>query len=305
MEIEIRDLRWIIAVSEHGSLRQTAKALNIPQPVLSRRLRTLEIRLGVTLFERDNCGTRSTPEGLEFLVMARRIHGDVDDLLRKLKGRSSRHRYNLCIGVQASPSAGNMPALLGEFTRRFPATDIRLVDGGCQRLLDGVRAGTVDVAIVTGSGARWSDPSLDLWSERVVAALPAHHPLASRQFIQWRDLCATPLLLPEHGPGADLHQRLCDRLAGHPLPTVLHHDAALDRILALVRGGFGVLLMLEGATGVQYEGVIYREVRNADRPERLEFRACWSAANRKSALTNFLATLRERHPDLAPPDFAK
>lgn len=304
MEIEIRDLRWIITVSEHRSLRQAANALNIRQPVLSRRLRTLEIRLGVTLFERDNCGTRPTPEGLEFLVTARRVREDLDNLLRKLKGRGSRHRYHLTIGVQASPSTGNMPALLGEFTRRFPDIDIRMVDGSCQRLIDGVQAGIVDIAIVTRSAPLKPGQFLDLWSERVVAALPVHHPLASRSFIEWRELAATPLLLSERGPGAELHQRLCDRLAGHPLPSVLHHDAALDGILSLVKGGSGVLLMLEGATGVQYEGVVYREVRNADRPERLEFSACWRPGNRKTALLSFLATLRERHPDLMPPDLA-
>nr|WP_255696258.1 LysR family substrate-binding domain-containing protein [Shinella sp. NM-101] len=225
--------------------------------------------------------------------------------MRKLKGRSSRHRHRLTLGLQASPSAGNMPTLLGEFTRRFPAIDIRLVDGSCQRLLDGVRAGTVDIAIVTGSRSHWSEHSLDLWSERVVAALPAHHPLALRPFIQWRDLNATPILLPEHGPGADLHQRLSDRLTGHSLPPILHHDAALDRILALVRGGLGILLVMEGATGLHYEGVAYREIRDGERPERLEFSACWSPANRKTALMHFLATLRERHPDLAPPDLTK
>ncbi|WP_336810166.1 LysR family transcriptional regulator [Bosea sp. MMO-172] len=304
MDIEIRDFKWTIAVSEHRSMRQAAIALGVRQSILSRRIKTLETRLGVVLFERDRSGTRPTPEGLEFLAVARRVRDDTETLARKLKSKSVRHRLSLTIGMQASPSTGHMPILLAEFMRRFPTIDLRVVDGDSSHLLERVRGGNLDIAIVTGASAPWPDRWLGLWSERIVAALPAEHPLAMRSTIGWRDLVSTPILLPEEGPGPELHQRLCDRLSLYPLPSVIYHAAALDRILTLVRSGFGVLLMLEGATGVHCDGVVYREIRDDGRCERLDFFACWSPSNRKTALKSFLETLRSQFPDLSPQESA-
>jgi DNA-binding transcriptional LysR family regulator len=71
-KIELSDLRWAIAVSQHRSLRQAAQTVNIRQSTLSRRLRDIEYRLGACLFERTNGGTRPTAIGLEFLQIARR-----------------------------------------------------------------------------------------------------------------------------------------------------------------------------------------------------------------------------------------
>jgi DNA-binding transcriptional LysR family regulator len=119
-KIELSDLRWAIAVSQHRSLRQAAQTLNIRQSTLSRRLRDIEYRLGACLIERTNCGTRPTAIGLEFLEIARRILGESDSAFRKLKSRSRGEHGRISIGVYASLTAGNMHATLAAHHRRSP-----------------------------------------------------------------------------------------------------------------------------------------------------------------------------------------
>ncbi|WP_420971988.1 hypothetical protein [Bradyrhizobium sp. B120] len=77
------------------------------------------------------------------------------------------------------------------------------------------------------------------------------------------------------------------------------HDVGLDRLLILVGAGWGILLVLESATGAAYPGVIFREVHDAEGPTRLSFRAYWRQANGNPSLRPFLDLLRERHPDLS------
>lgn len=80
---------------------------------------------------------------------------------------------------------------------------------------------------------------------------------------------------------------------------ILTHDAGLDRLLSLVGAEYGILLMLEGATGVHCDGVAYREIIGTAGPSRLNFSAYWKEENANPTLLSFLALLKERYPDLS------
>lgn len=80
---------------------------------------------------------------------------------------------------------------------------------------------------------------------------------------------------------------------------ITEHDIGTDRLLSLVGAGLGLTLVLEGATGAIYPGVVFREVHDEKGPTRLCFRAYWRRANSNPALASFLGLLRERYPDLA------
>jgi DNA-binding transcriptional LysR family regulator len=108
MSVELRDLKWAIAASQHRSLRQAAEHLNVRQSTLSRRLRGVENRLGVELFERTNGGTRPTIAGREFLLAATHILAETDSAFRKLQIRGRGENGRLSIGIYASLSTGNI-----------------------------------------------------------------------------------------------------------------------------------------------------------------------------------------------------
>jgi DNA-binding transcriptional LysR family regulator len=294
-------MRWAIIAAQHRSLRQAAEALNIRQSTLSRGLRSLEYQLGATLFERTNGGTRPTAAGQEFLDSVRYIVDETDALTLRLKTRSNGGSGRLTIGVHASLSAGNLKATLIEHRRRFPEVEIRLVDGSSDHLISDMVSSAIDVAFVAETDPRWNDRSLSVWSERVVVALSEDNPLSGRDAIHWSDLRHEALLLPQRGPGPEFLKLLVSKMGCSDPCRLLRHDVGLDRLLTMVGAGWGVLLALEGATGAAYSGVVFREVRDAEGPTRLTFRAYWREANSNPSLRPFLEMLRERYPDLSAP----
>ncbi|MCP1912532.1 DNA-binding transcriptional LysR family regulator [Bradyrhizobium elkanii] len=255
--------------------------------------------MGNTLFERSNGGTRPTIQGQEFLDAARRIVGDTEALAARLKTHSLGESGRLKIGIHASLSAGNLRATLLDHRHRFPDVDTYLVDGARDHLISDLINSAIDVAFVAEANPRWRDRSLLVWSERVVVALPENHPLTARNVIHWGELRHETILLSQRGPGPQFDELLISKMgASDPCP-VLRHDVALDRLLTLVGAGWGILLALEGATGVIYPGVTFREMHDADGPTRLNFRAYWRQANNNPSLRSFLDLLRERYPDLS------
>lgn len=299
MPIELRELRWATVAAQYRSLRQAAGALSVRQSTLSRCLRELEDKLGITLFERSNSGTRPTLAGREFLVAAQHITNEVDVIAKRFRNYSQGKGGKLTIGVQASLSAGNLRATLIDYRHRFPEVEHFLIDGASNELTGQLTTGVVDVAFVVEGNFRWKGESLPVWSERVVVALPENNSLARSDTVRWIDLRKCSLLVPERGPGPEFVSLVTRKLRGSETYHIDRHDVSLDRFLTLVGAGYGVLLALEGATGPSYPGVVFREMHDEEGPTRLNFRACWNGSNDNPALRSFLEMLRERYPDLS------
>ena len=299
MSVELQDLRWAITVSQHRSLRQAAEALNVRQSTLSRRLRDMEGRLEAELFERSSGGTRPTAAGREFLISARRILSEADMAIRRLQSRSLGNDGKLLIGVYSSLSTGNMHATLTQHHRQYPDVDVQITEGDHEELVFGLANGDIDVAIMTSGRVTWSDRQLPLWGERVVVALSEHHPLARKDVVHWTDLASHNMLIPERGPGPELEHLMLVKLKQLEHQRLMRHDSGLDRLLSLVSAGYGSLLVMEGATGVHYEGVTYREVCDVEGATRLDFAAYWRQSNSNPTLSPFLQLLRQRYPDLS------
>jgi len=299
LAVELRIMRWAITAAQYRSLRQAAEMLNVRQSTLSRGLRDLEHHLGAVLFERTNGGTRPTFEGQEFLEAAKRIVGTTETIAMRLKTRSRGECGRLTIGVHSSLSAGNLRATLFEHRGRFPDVEAYLVDGSSDHLISDVAGSAIDIAFIVDGSPQGQEKSLPVWSERLIVALPEEHPLSTHEVIQWSELRNKPLLLPQRGPGPEFLKLLVCKI-GCPEPRhLLRLDVGLDRFFTLVGLGSGLLLVLEGATGVTYPGVTFREVHDARGPTRLNFRAYWREANCNPSLRPFLDMLRERYPDIA------
>ncbi|WP_426443187.1 LysR family transcriptional regulator [Bradyrhizobium genosp. P] len=188
--------------------------------------------MGVTLFERTNSGTQPTIEGQEFLDAARRIVDDAEATVARLKARSRGESGRLTIGIHASLSAGNLRATLLDHRRRFPDVDTHLVDGSSNHLISDLAGSAIDVAVVAEPNPRWSDRSLSVWSERVVAALPENHPLTDRDVVHWGELRHEPLLMSQRGPGPEFLKLLISKLGSSDPCPLLRHDVGLDRLLS-------------------------------------------------------------------------
>jgi DNA-binding transcriptional LysR family regulator len=194
---------------------------------------------------------------------------------------------------------------LREYRRRFPEVDIHTVDGGQEHLMCALASNTIDVAIMTSDSPNGDGRCLPLWSERVIAAIPDSHPLSGLSAVDWANFAGERLLVPSHRPGPELERLLATKLRQLGPNCLLRQDVCIERLMgierlmALVGLGFGLLLVLEGATGAHYDGAVYREVRDHVGLTRVDFMACWRDENGNPTLGPFIEMLRERYPDLS------
>lgn len=303
MAIELRHLRYAVAAADYHSLRRAAETLRLKQSTLSRCVRELEEELKVVLFERSRAGVRPTVAGAAFIASARRVIYEVDMMTGIAKDAGCGAAGRLRLGFYNSLSAGNLRATLQDYAQRFPAVEICAVEASRERLFDHLKIGALDIAIVTGDPPGAGCRAMALWSERILVALPEHHPLARHDIVSWTDLKGETFLLGEHDPGPDVHDLLIAKLATPgDRPRVVKHAISQANIKALVGLGCGVTLVCDACLGAQYAGVIYREARDGNGACRIGYTAHWSADNLNPALASFLKLLRERYPALPEPE---
>lgn len=297
MTIEPGPLRTVIAAAEHGSFRRAAAALDVKQSTLSRRVRRLEEDFGVKLFERSSGGVHPTAAGGKVVRTARRLLEHMDRMVSIAQSAGRGEAGEITIGVCTSLSASKLRAVLAGYMQASPNIVINMVERSRGRLLDELRAGDVDIVIVVGEARDHTGPSMLLWSERVIVAVPATHPLTRGDMIYWTDLQSELFLLSRRDPGPDLRNIIMQKLAAPGrVPDIASWDVSNESILAMLETGYRISVHCESCAGLTYPGVVYREVRDASGPTYIPFTACWEASNKTPALARFVDLLREHHP---------
>ena len=296
MNLDLSSLRSVIAAAEHGSFRQAATALNVKQSALSRRIRHLEEQLGVSLFDRSSGGVRLTLAGASMAHAARRLFDEIDGMVRatQLADRGEAGELKAGFGIAISTSRVRM--VLAEHIRAFPGIRFQVTERSPAQLAAALGTGDVDVAIVAGEARQHGGPSMSLWSERIVAALPSRHPLSSSEVVDWSDLKDETFLLSQWDPGVALRNLILKKLATPgDTPKIEMWDASNEKVLGMVEVGLHVSVHCESWTSLSYPGVRFREIRDASGPSHITFTACWEEHNKNPALARFLETLRQTH----------
>jgi DNA-binding transcriptional LysR family regulator len=294
--IDLRSLRYAVVVADHHSFRKAAIALGAHQSAIGRRVRSLEDALGVSIFERRNCGTYLTCAGAEFVAAIRRVLLEIDTAISLAGVAGLGATGRITVGWYASLSSGELRATLVDYTGRYPAVTIRVVEGSRSRLIAGLKSKEIDIAIVSGKVDRMIGDAMSLWSERIMVALHQEHPLATHSRIRWQDLMRERLLLTSQYPADEIHDIFISDFASSDKPTVFSHDVSRENVLSMVGAGQGISLLHECGTGVTYPGVVYREIYREDGPILVNNVAYWQIANDNPAFRRFLSLLRERYP---------
>ncbi|AXL87117.1 LysR family transcriptional regulator [Streptomyces sp. CB09001] len=192
--IELRHLRYFLALTEELHFGRASRRLHIAQPALSQQIRQLETIVGVELFRRTSRSVRLTEAGAAFRPRAQSLldtlAADLDEAGRV--GRGEAGRLDVAFITSATTMVGEH---LREFSRRRPEVQVKLHDGFTTDVLAALERGTADVGIVRDAEKR---DDIDLWllaSERFVAVVPADHPAAVGDRVAARALAADPLLL--------------------------------------------------------------------------------------------------------------
>jgi DNA-binding transcriptional LysR family regulator len=292
-------LRYAIAAADHGSFRRAADALLLKQSTLSRRIRLMEQQVGVQLFERTRIGVRPTLAGTEFIRRARRLVEQAESMRASASAAGRGEAGRLIIGFYTSLSAGNLRATLLDYRQRFPKVDLCLYQASRAELFAAVDSGAVDIAIVTGEPNALHGRSMALWSERIMVALPEQHSLAAQERLSWPDLKADTFLLARFDLGQDFRDLLMMKLTTPgDRPKIVQYEVNGETIKSLVSAGLGVSITCDAYLGVNYTGVVYREVRDGNGAWRIGYCAHWARDNANPTLKAFLKLLHERYPAL-------
>jgi DNA-binding transcriptional LysR family regulator len=299
--IDLQSLRYSILVADHRSFRKAALVIGVGQSVISRRIRTLEDAIGVSIFERYSGGVRLTNAGSDFLRVIRKAVQDIDVAISAAgsAGRGSTGR--LVLGFCSSLSTGELRKTLIDYVLRYPKVAVRAIEGSRSQLIASLNSKTTDIAVIPG---RIDDESLDampLWNERIMLAVPAVHRLVTFCKIHWRDVKHEQFIISSRDAGLDVHEFLINRLScGARRPAVISHDVSRENVLAMVAAGQGISLLHECATGVSVPGVTYREIYDEGSPACVATAAFWYAGNDNPALRRFLSLLRGRYVGGSP-----
>lgn len=291
--VELNVLIQTLIAAEQGSFHKAGLLLGIPASTVSRRVRSLETQLGVKLFDRHRHGIRPTAASNAFLKPIRRILDELNTVLLNAKAIARGKAGSLNIGLYISPSSGHLRTAVREYRQAFPNVDVQYVEGERSQLMERLNAGSIDVAIVAGHFRSGMHDVVPLWSEKILVAMAATHPLANRATLTWDDLRQEQILLGRD-PGPELRDHLISRLnASGNLPTIRHSHIGRDFVLSLLDIESDLTLLYEADTGARHPGVIYREVADEQGPSLVPYFACWITSNDNPALQHFLDLLRQ------------
>ncbi|MFE3458364.1 LysR family transcriptional regulator [Nocardiopsis aegyptia] len=253
--IELRHLRYFLALAEDLHFGRAARRLHIAQPALSQQIRQLERLVGVELFRRTSRSVRLTEAGAAFQPRARdllvRLAADLDEAGRV--GRGETGRLDVAFITSAT-------AIVSEHVRAFalgrPEVRVTLHDGFTTDVLAALERGTADVGIVRDAEERDGIDLAPLASERFVAVVPTDHPVAERSRVDAVELAADPLILfpRSAGPRAfDLNTRAL-REAGVDV-VVAQECSHWHTIIMCVAAGLGVTIAPYSVTALLPAGV--------------------------------------------------
>jgi DNA-binding transcriptional LysR family regulator len=267
--VELRQLRYFVAVAEELHFRRAAERLHISQPPLSQQIRALEDELGFALLVRTRRRVELTPAGEAFLRDARALLGELEGAVATARRIDSGQTGRLRINFVGSALFSIVPGTVERFRRTRPAVEIELRERPTVDQLRAVRTGLADVGLVRPPIEDDGQLSVrTVLRERTVAALPAGHALARLSRLPLRRLAAEPLVLFPRDQAPGFHDLLIDALAGAGSgPGVIQYAPEMLTIIGLVAAGTGVSFVPESVQRLALDGVIYRPVTGAPRSE--------------------------------------
>lgn len=255
-------LRAFVAVAETGSFGQAARDLHLSQPGISRAVSAAEQELGGQLLSRSHGTVEVTSLGERVLVRARAVLSELDSMRQDADAHRGLVSGHVRLGSMPSVSAVVLPALLAHVKRRHPALSVTVLDGHDDELVQWLRAGTVDIAVVAGRHTGLAQQPL--LEDEFLAVLPADHALAAAPVVSRAAFAELPFILTQAG---------CERLvlgllrAVGVTPSVQHEVTEASTIVSMVSARLGVSIMPALAAPNPPQGVVLLPLRpRAKRP---------------------------------------
>jgi DNA-binding transcriptional LysR family regulator len=288
--VELRHLRYFLAVAEERHFGRAASRLHIAQPPLSRQIQDLEAELGFPLFDRSRRRVELTAAGAAFLPHVRRVFQALDVAVQDAQRAAAGQVGRITVGYPASVAFSGLPDLIRAFRARSPDVDVALREMPPQEQIDALRAGRIDVGFIRGPLHEVDLAFRLVRREPFVVAFPSGHPLAKRSKIRLAMLAEESFItFPRpRGPAFfDFIMRLCHD-AGFT-PRIAQEAPQLDMV-SLVAAGFGVAILPESLKSSRRPGAVFRPLVGVPPTELF---VAWRPGDPSPVLRDFLDLVRE------------
>src|SRR5262245_7552430 len=292
--MELRHLRYVIAVAEELHFGRAAARLNMSQPPLSQQIRQLEDEIGAKLFRRTNRQVRLTEAGEAFVREARQIIAHADHATKIAIRASKGEIGQLTVATVTSTESGFFKVvvdILRAFAARYPNVRLVLRSLNPDQQVHALREGRIQVGFLT---LPVDDEDEVEWvrGEPLMLALPERHPLAAKPNVPLRTLATEPHIMFSRTmfPGYyDLVVSSC-RNAGFSL-NIVHEADAIYTVLALVAAGLGVSLLPASIQETPRHGIVFRNIQGP--MPQIEMGAAYRREAPANVLRSFLDVVRE------------
>lgn len=246
--MELRHLRYFVAVAEEQNVTRAAARLHVSQPPLSRQIRDLEAELGVALFEHNAKSIRLTAAGRVFLTEAQAALSRVEEAVQTARAVAGK-RGEIHVGFAPSLTVEILPGALRHFQETSPGVRVRLHDLSTQEMLRGLREGKLHVALIIKMAPKVMDGLVfeELRRYAVCVAVHPTHPLARARKVSLNDIARERLIAYTLTDYPEYHAWMADLFAhpAHPPQIAEEHDSSTS-LIAAVEAGRGVALIQQG-----------------------------------------------------------
>jgi len=262
-QIELRHLRYFLAVSETLHFGHAAEKLGMAQPPLSQQIRKLESYLGYPLFDRTTRGVKLTRVGQFFAERARTTLAKVADDIEMTHRLGSGLDGALTVGFAGSIMFTGLPKAIRSYRRMHPNVELRLREGATEEQMPLLLDGTLDLSFLRDGEARDGLTMETILREPFVAVLPARHRLAGKASISPGALQDEPFVLFARRMGALAYDRTvaCCEAEGFR-PNFVQDAPQWPTVLRLVAAGLGVSLAPACVARITTPGVVFKRVRS-------------------------------------------
>ncbi|MGF1515639.1 MAG: LysR family transcriptional regulator [Elainellaceae cyanobacterium] len=260
--MELRELRYFVAVAETLHFGRAAERLHITQPALSRQIRALETELGVQLFQRTKRSVQLTLAGQTFLEKARQVLHHAEQAVLTTQSVARGETGQLRIGFTPSALRQLVPRVVRVFRNRYPDVQLTMMQRCTEDQVAAFRANQIDVGFLYPPLADERLVTTPLLKETLVVALPQDHPLTRHEALKLSELANESMILHPRAEGPHLYDQIIQRCeqAGFR-PRVVQEAVASQTRIGLVAAGMGITLVPETLKDTLDSTVTYRSLR--------------------------------------------
>ena len=300
--MNLRQLRYFVAVAEEGNIARAAVKLHISQPPLTRQIQLLEADIGTGLFIRSARGMQLTAAGELFLEEARHILALIVRATERTQRAGQGRLGRLDVAIFGSSILDVIPKLLLAFGNRYPDVKVVLHTMAKAEQIESLRQKRINVGFNRMLGPLEDIATRLVVTERLLLAVPAGHELAQRTTVPFGELRHHPIVLFPTGSKPSFMDKvvaLCAKAGFEPDISQEVGDAVTG--VALVASGYGVCLIPASATTLRIPGVVYREISDPPEGAQVDLTCIYRADDTSPILHGLLDIIDEFRQGLSAP----